>query len=399
MEPTSKNKSKITGHFRVALKPTNIENNGPSFKKLKTKHDFGKENKIVELITIEDDKDTENLSLAACGNATNKTRKSSSQPAPTLHDRLSPRLKASRLDLCHLNRYKTPLGLKSNVFDFDRSLLSNVIYEPHYAWDSFNYDRQQEVKFKNRNYLNDDCHRNNHITAQSRAKQIDWVVIMQDYFNLCNDLIYMAVKLADQYLMRKAISSKNQQLLYVTAIMISTKFEDRQRDQRVDLASLIQEIGGIYSREQVISFEIDILKTLNFNIRFPLAIGFLRRFARCTLSGKKRENLSRYILELSLLDDEMIETLESKLAAASLLLAFRMVHQQKGGSVECDSKCCWNESAQYYTGYSVKELTPLVTKLNLLISKPSKDITAIKDKYSHQIWMAVAEKIPPLTCK
>lgn len=451
------NKSKITGHFRVALKPQNIDIQGPSLKKLKTRHDIDQENKVVDVITIDEEldggdqhaevaknqahlrkqpqqrqprrltlvdqnhkqqvavtslqKDITNYfkpqSQSSCKSSSSDistdSPKASTQSASTKDSVFKLGNRAVAFDdeggLINqdydLNQYRTPKGLHANVFDFDRFSLDNILYEPHYAWDSFRYDRQQEVKFRNRNYLSDECHQINHITALSRAKLVDWVVKMQNYFVLCHDSIYLAVKLADQYLMRKAISKQNQLLLYITTLMISAKFEARL--PAVEISDLITETKNIYSREQVISFEVEVLNTLKFNMWFPLALGFLRRFAHCTRSDMKTRFLSRYILESSLLDDQMIEELESKLAAASLLLAFRMVHQLSGDSVECDSECCWSETARYYTGYSQKELYPTMRKLNNIIAQqPCRRQTSIRKKYSDKVFMSVAIMIPPL---
>lgn len=283
------------------------------------------------------------------------------------------------------NEYTGPPGITENIIDHDATVLDNVFCEPHYAWHSFNYDREREAKFKTLKYL--DMHEMNHqITPRIRARLIDWLVDIQNDFRLDHEPLYMAVKLADQYLMRKTVLKQNLELLYMTSIFISVKFD--YRPNFVTISELVQEFGGKYNRRQVINFEIDILTTLNFDIRFPLSYGFLRRFARCTNSNLQTLTLARYILESSLLEYEMIDILESKIAAASLLLANKMLLLEM----------TWSEAAEFYTGYKETELDSLVLRLNDLISRPpDRKISAIKRKYSSEVFMSVATVAPLVT--
>lgn len=275
--------------------------------------------------------------------------------------------------------------IKNNIIDYDATLLDNVFCEPHYAFDSFNYDKQQEVKFRTKKYL-DDHELNHQITPRIRARLIDWLVDIQNDFQLEHESLYMAVKLVDQYLMRKSVLKQNLELLYLTSIFISVKFD--YRPNFLTISELVQEFGGRYNRKQVINFEIDILRTLNFEIRFPLSYGFLRRYARCTTSSLQTLTLARYILESSLMEYEMIDILESKMAAASLLLAFKMLSLDMS----------WGETAEYYTGYKETDLDSLVGQLNEMISKPpDRKTNAIRRKYSNEVFMSVATIAPLAT--
>lgn len=373
MEPVQK-KAKITGHFRVALKPQDV-NLQPTNKKFKKLHDIGKEN--IEVITISDGEDEEEENL--------KENKLSTVVERVEVPRKVVKKPPTSKSQAPINRYIAPPGLHPGVVDYDRVSLHDIHYEPHYAWDSFRYDREREIIFRTRKYIeiNNIDH---HITPLSRARYIDWIVRMQDAFSLWHDSIYMAVKMADLYLMRKSVPKDYLQLLYLTALLISVKFEERL--PTVDISELIHITRGIYTRDQIIKFEVEILSTLNFNIRFPLSFGFLRRYVHVTRSSKEALNLSRYILETSLLDYEMIEELESKMAAASLLLAFKMLQPERP----------WSVTAEFYTGYKQEELHPLLTRLNFMISQPTnRRLSSIRHKYSHELFMAVAVRFPPLS--
>lgn len=94
--------------------------------------------------------------------------------------------------------------------------------------------------------------------------------------------------------------------------------------------------------------------------------------------------LARYILEMSLMDYEVTcFERDSKIAAASLLLALRM----KG--------LTWTSQLEFYSGYEQTDLSSLMLQLNQIISCPIKTNKTVKQKYSHKIFFEVA-KIPPI---
>lgn len=398
---TNNKRAKITDHFRVALKPQDVNIDRPT-KRLKKFLDFRKEN--IEVITITDDGQEEtNKQIAPLEDeATAVKAVVESQQRIPLVDRKQVKPIGTKSS-SPINKYTGPPGLGPNVVDYDKISLNDINYEPHYAWDSFEYDRQQEIKFRTRKYIPEEKYlrqtqflqfrhhdnysqcRQHYITPHIRAQFVDWLVYAQDNFGLWHETIYMSVKMADQYMMRKTISNNNDlQLLYLTAIFISSKFEERMPS--VSIAQLLEFAYPIYTVDDVIRFEVELLTTLKFNLRFPLSWGFLRRYAHCTMSDRKTLSLSRYILESSLYDYEMIEVLESKIAAASLLLASKMLFHEEP----------WSETAEFYTGYNQEDLNPLLSRLNYLISHPNRRLNAIRTKYSHKVFDSVA-KIPPLS--
>ena len=325
---------------------------------------------------------------------------SSSQPPPSQPPSpLSQPKQLKKLHLQHINKYSTPIGKAEDILDYDKSLLNNVCWEPYYAQDSFDYDRLQEVKFRTSKYLNlqslasilippqTEHHQNQDITPLRRAELVDWLVEIQMRFSLDHEPLYMAVKLADRYLMRKYVSNQDFILLYLTSILISAKYDERVPP--VTIPDLIQitkvKFGVKYTKRQILTLEVDLLTTLDFDIRFPLSYGFLRRFARCTRSDMRTINLARYILESSLMDYDMIDILDSKIAAGSLLLAFEMLNLRKA----------WDSTAKFYTGYEEKDLYPLIIRMNKMLLKFARRKTAIRRKYSHESFMEVA-RIPPM---
>ena len=73
--------------------------------------------------------------------------------------------------------------------------------------------------------------------------------------------------------------------------------------------------------------EMDVFKSLDFFLGYPLSYRFLRRYARCAGLTMETLTLARYILETSLLDYDLVQERDSKIAAAALLLALKMKQQ------------------------------------------------------------------------
>jgi cyclin-A len=124
----------------------------------------------------------------------------------------------------------------------------------------------------------------------------------------------------------------------------------------------------------------------------------LQRFVLAALHAtqveiKCLEYLSRYILELSLLDYNMLAYRPSTIAAATLLLArILLAHMHNGKGDVCDH-VVWTKTLEHYAFHSAHELEACVRKLHkTLLSATSCDgkSTAVTQKYRHPRRGAVA---------
>ncbi|XP_055124858.1 G2/mitotic-specific cyclin-B3 isoform X2 [Symphalangus syndactylus] len=255
---------------------------------------------------------------------------------------------------------------------------SDPSFNPMYAKEIFSYMKEREEQFILTNYMN----RQIEITSDMRAILVDWLVEVQVSFEMTHETLYLAVKLVDLYLMKAVCKKDKLQLLGATAFMIAAKFEEHNPPCVDDFVYICDDN---YQRYEVLNMEIDILNVLKFDINIPVAYHFLRRYARCIHTNMKTLTLSRYICEMTLQEYSYVQEKASKLAAASLLLALYM---KKLGY--------WVPFLEYYSGYSISELHPLVRQLNKLMTFSSYDsLKAVYYKYSHPVFFEVA-KIPAL---
>jgi cyclin B len=63
------------------------------------------------------------------------------------------------------------------------------------------------------------------IKPMLRSLLVDWMVEVQESFELNHETLYLAVKLVDLYLTKIVISKETLQLLGTTAMFIASKFD------------------------------------------------------------------------------------------------------------------------------------------------------------------------------
>ena len=181
----------------------------------------------------------------------------------------------------------------------------------------FKYYRERETKFGVDDYLS----RQPHINRQMRLLLVDWMVEVQQQLEFNHEVLYLSVKLLDLYLNKRRIEKEKLQLLGGAVMFIACKFEERMPPIIDDF---IYVSDNAYDRDELIKMEIDILKTVRFDIGVPLSYTFLRRYSKCVKADMRFLTLARYILELSLQDYQFAGERDSLKACAALYLALKM---------------------------------------------------------------------------
>ncbi|XP_077163625.1 G2/mitotic-specific cyclin-B3 isoform X2 [Paroedura picta] len=262
--------------------------------------------------------------------------------------------------------------------DIDKVQRDDPYAVSEYAKDIFDYMREREEGFLIPDYMENQPD----ITRDMRAILVDWMVEVQENFDLTHETLYLAIKLMDHYLAKVSSMRDKLQLIGSTAILIASKFEERCPPCVDDFLYICDDA---YKREELISMEMSILQTLHFDINIPVAYRFLRRFAKCAHATMETLTLARFICELTLQEYDFVQEKASRLAASCLLLALNMKNLDG-----------WNSTLEYYSSYSVQDLQSLVKKLNFLLTyQHDERLKAVRNKYSHRVFFAVA-KMPPM---
>ena len=82
------------------------------------------------------------------------------------------------------------------------------------------------------------------ITASMRTILVDWLIEVQENFELFHETLYLAVKLVDLYLARKEVKREYLQLVGATCMLISSKFEVRSVCQMEATVVLVRVYRG-----------------------------------------------------------------------------------------------------------------------------------------------------------
>lgn len=114
-------------------------------------------------------------------------------------------------------------GLKvpNGVVDFDRENWNDPYQVSHYAMDIFQYLKERENMF----VISDYMERQVNLSKWMRSLLVDWMVEVQESFELNHETLYLAVKVVDLFLGKITVSKERLQLLGAAALFIACKFD------------------------------------------------------------------------------------------------------------------------------------------------------------------------------
>ncbi|XP_058057538.1 G2/mitotic-specific cyclin-B3 [Anopheles bellator] len=267
-------------------------------------------------------------------------------------------------------RKRTPEGVE----DFDLANWNDIYQVSHYAQDIFEYLRERERVYVVPDYIE----RQPFVTKWMRAVLVDWMVEIQESFELNHETLYLAVKIVDIYLSLVVIQRELLQLVAAAALLIAAKYDERVPPTVDDFIYICD---GAYERPELIKMERTVFHAIGYDIGIPLSYRFLRRYARVNRIPMPILTLARYILETSLMEYATIQMLDSKLACAALFIALRM-----------SNKPGWNETLEYYSGYKVADFKEVTITLNSCMMHPKSTLNTVRQKYSHELFFGVAKR-------
>lgn len=114
-----------------------------------------------------------------------------------------------------------PPSVPDGVIDFDRENWDDPFQASHYAMDIFSYLKERESLFKVDYYME----RQPQLTPWMRTLLVDWMVEVQETFELNHETLYLAVKIVDIYLSKVTVERDQLQLLGAAALFISCKYD------------------------------------------------------------------------------------------------------------------------------------------------------------------------------
>ena len=283
-------------------------------------------------------------------------------------------------------------GLEKNIIKEEKILVKDYFNSllDDYGNDIFNHIKRNE-KINIFDYSSRDLFKlqdKKYFNEKNRSIIFQWLVKNNHKWRLKDDTIFMAMNIMDRYISMFKVDNKEFQLVGISSYLIASKYEDIYPPY-VD--ELCQICNFIYTIDDIIKKEYEILAGLNFDILYNSSYKFLT-FLHSIVENenKKLFYLAQFILELSLENVEILEYSQIKRALASLLIAKKILQIKKS----------WNILRMYYD-YDENEIKNVQKKLIILLNKvmKSKNNNAIFEKFQSLRYKSISSFLDNLINK
>ena len=256
-----------------------------------------------------------------------------------------------------------------------------------YGNDIFKYLRKNE-KVNACDYSNKDLFKlqdKKYFNENNRSIILQWLVKNNMKWKLKDDTIFMAMNIMDRYISKFKSKNLEFQLIAISSYFIASKYEDIYPPY---LDELSQICNYIYSNDDIIKKEYEILVGLNFDILYNSSykyLTFLHSIA--DKDNLKLLYLAQFILELSLENLDILEHSQSQRALAALLIAKKILQIKKS----------WNNLRLFYN-YDDNVIKKVQKKMVVLLNKvmKSKSKNAIYEKFESSKYKSVSSLLDNL---
>ncbi|CAA7268466.1 unnamed protein product [Cyclocybe aegerita] len=251
--------------------------------------------------------------------------------------------------------------------DLDADDWDDPVMVSEYVADVCVYLKQIEVEtLPDANYMD----KQQEITWDHRGVLIDWLLQVHARFNLNQESLFLTVNVLDRFLGARPISLSKLQLVGLASFFIATKFEETYAPSIKEVAFLSDEQ---YTAEDILKAERYILKILEWDLRAPGPLIWLRRASKADECEVHARTIGKYLIEISLVERRLVGKVPSLISAAAIWLGRLTLGRDE-----------WNTNLEHYTTYSEKELLPVAKIfLEYILTNPAPHESLYK-KYTHK---------------
>ncbi|KAL6708633.1 B-type cyclin [Coniothyrium glycines] len=234
-----------------------------------------------------------------------------------------------------------------------------------YGEEIFEYMHSLEERMKpNASYMDHQAE----IQWSMRSVLMDWLVQVHNRFTLLPETLFLAVNYVDRFLSCKVVSLGKLQLVGATALFVAAKYEEINCPS---VQEIVYMVDGAYTADEVLKAERFMLSMLQFELGWPGPMSFLRRISKADDYDLETRTLSKYFLEITIMDERFVGCAPSFLAAGAHCLARFML--KKGD---------WSQAHVHYSGYTLTQLRQLISVILECCENPQKHHAAVHEKYT-----------------
>ncbi|KAF9369414.1 hypothetical protein BGX21_005974, partial [Mortierella sp. AD011] len=166
------------------------------------------------------------------------------------------------------------------------------------------------------------------LTWDLRPLLVDFLIEIHNHFNLQPETLYLAMNMMDRYLSKRVVYKKHYQLVGMTSLWISSKYED-SKEKLPSVSQLCKLCSNTYDEAAFITMERHILKTLDYGLGHPTAEAFLKKDLE--MSGEDDpvlRSVAQFLMELTMFQRCFLSFGSSTVAASALFLARTICRKQ-----------------------------------------------------------------------
>ena len=161
-------------------------------------------------------------------------------------------------------------------------------------------------------------------------------------------------------------------------MFIASKYEEIYPP---DLRDFVYVTDKAYTKREILNMEGRICRALNFNFTVSSSLLYLERYSKLLNVSKKCYFLSRYLIELALIEYQMLKYSYRNIAASALYLACKVMRITP-----------WNSLMEQNAYYKEAEVRPCAKALCLLLQNaPGSSLKACRRKFQKPRFHEVAK--------
>jgi len=250
--------------------------------------------------------------------------------------------------------------------DIDVYDKSDPLHVSDFVLNIYDYLKEKEVL----NEISGDLNHQTQINNKMRTILVDWLVEVHKLFKLISETLFLTIDILDRYLQVKDVVRNKLQLVGVTSMLIAAKFEEIYSPEVKDFVYVSD---NSVTSEDILEMEQDILRSIDFNLANPSPLHFLRRYSKAAGSDYFVHTLCKYLLEISLMDNNMHQYTLSLIASSAVYLARKMLKQTP----------LWSTTLEHYTQFTESNLQDCFVDLqNLVVSVKNSRYQNVVMKYA-----------------
>ncbi|KAJ4476219.1 cyclin [Lentinula aciculospora] len=216
--------------------------------------------------------------------------------------------------------------------EFDPTMVSE------YAEEIFDYMSGLEIMMPRADYMDSQSE----LTWDMRATLIDWLLQVHLRYHMLPETLWIAINIIDRFLSQRTVSVVKLQLVGITAIFIAAKYEEILAPSVDEFVFMTEEA---FTKDEILKGERIILQALDFQIsHYCSPYNWMRRISKADDYDLQTRTLSKFLIEVTLIDFRFLRAKASLIAAVGMYSARMML----GGD--------WNDSFVYYSGYTEDQL-------------------------------------------